>query len=237
MKQKLSLLSLLAISILCVPLVKTKEEQKGDAWRKRVFNWIYSNNFWAQEKGVPLSGPGSTLESTETLRLMLPVIIKAVNATSILDAGCGDFTWMQDTELGVEKYIGVDIADFVINENNKKYANLNRSFYLKDVVKDPLPQADIIFCRDCLAHLSNEDIILALKNFKKSGAKYLLTSTYPKVTVNHDIASGNFRGINLRAYPFHFPIPVILFEEISAEKDMKRWGKWMALWRLDEIKV
>jgi len=234
MKQKLYLLSLLAINILFTPPLKA-EEQKGDAWRKKVFHWIYNNNFWAQKKGVPLSGPGSTLESTETLRLMLPVIIKVVGATSILDAGCGDFTWMQDTELGVEKYIGVDIADFVINQNNKKYANSYRSFYLKDVVKDPLPQVDIIFCRDCLAHLSNEDIILAIKNFKQSGAKYLLTSTYPKVTVNNDIASGNFRGVNLRAYPFHFPIPVILFEEISAEEDMKRWGKWMALWRLDDI--
>jgi len=238
MKQKIINISCIAISLLLVtPYIKTENQYKGDKWRKKVFNYIYESKHWAQEKGVPLSGPGSTLESTETLRLLLPVIIEATGAKSILDAGCGDFTWMRATPITVEKYIGVDIAQYVIQENTKKYANATRSFYVKDVAKDSLPQVDIIFCRDCLAHLSNEDIILAIKNFKQSGAKYLLSSTYPKVTINNDIRTGNFRGVNLRAYPFHFPIPVMLFEEMSAETDMKRWGKWLALWRLDDIEV
>ena len=217
--------------------IKTNSERKGDAWRKRVFNWIYKHNHWAPEEGIPLSGPGSTLESTETLRLLLPTVIKATGSKTILDAGCGDFTWMQHTDIGIEKYIGADIAEFIINKNKKKYENGIYSFCCLDVVKDDLPKVDIIFCRDCLAHLSNEDIVAAIKNFKKSGAKYLLTSTYPKLTLNRDMQTGNFRGVNLQAYPFNFPIPSMMFEEISAEKDMKIWGKWIALWRLDEIQV
>jgi len=215
----------------------TNTNQKGDAWRKRVFNYIYKINHWAPEPGTPLSGPGSTLESTTTLRTLLPAIIEAVEAKTMLDAGCGDFTWMQGTELDVEKYIGVDIAEVIIEKNKKAYSNSKYSFYCKDVAKDNLPEVDIILCRDCLAHLSNEDIILALKNFKKSGSKYLLTSTYPKVKMNNNIRTGDFRGVNLRAYPFNFPIPVMLFEEMSAESDMKRWGKWLGLWRLDDIEV
>ena len=217
--------------------IQTTQKKQGDAWRKRVFDWIYKNNHWAPEEGIPLSGPGSTLESTVTLRLFLPVIVKAVDAKSILDAGCGDFTWMQSTKLGVEKYIGADIAQFIINKNKETYENEIYSFCCLDVVKDELPKVDIIFCRDCLAHLSNEDITAAIKNFKKSGATYLLASTYPKVTINNNMQTGNFRGVNLRAYPFNFPVPILMFEEISAERDMKRWGKWMALWRLEDIEV
>jgi len=228
---------LLFAGILFTSNIHTTARKQGDGWRKRVFNWIYKNKHWAPEDGIPLSGPGSTLESTQTLRLMLPVIIKAVGAKSILDAGCGDFTWMQSTNIDVEQYIGADIAESVIKENQETYTNEVCSFCCLDIVKDPLPKVDIIFCRDCLAHLSNEDIVTALKNFKKSGAKYLLTSTYPKVTINNNIQTGNFRGINLRTYPFNFPVPVIMFEEISAEQDMKRWGKWMALWRLEDIEI
>jgi len=238
MKQSLRTYFLIIFSgIILTNSIQTTPRKQGDAWRKRVFDWIYANNHWAPEEGIPLSGPGSTLESTKTLRLLLPVIVKAVGAKSILDAGCGDFTWMQSTEIEVEKYIGADIAQFIITKNKKTYENDTYSFCCLDVVKDSLPKVDIIFCRDCLAHLSNEDIISALKNFKKSGAKYLLTSTYPKITINNNMQTGNFRGINLRAYPFNFPIPIMMFEEISAERDMKRWGKWMALWRLEDIEV
>jgi len=238
MRRNISIYTLVLFSgLMLTTHIKTNPKQKGAAWRKKVFDWIYDHNHWAPEEGIPLSGPGSTLESTETLRLLLPAIIKATGAKSILDAGCGDFTWMQHTEIGVEKYIGADIAKFVINQNKKKHEHGKYSFCCLDVVKDPLPKVDIILCRDCLAHLSNEDIVAAIKNFKKSGAKYLLTSTYPRITLNNDMQTGNFRGVNLQAYPFNFPIPAMMFEEMSAERDMRRWGKWIALWRLDEIEV
>ncbi|MFC1842911.1 methyltransferase domain-containing protein [Candidatus Dependentiae bacterium] len=217
--------------------IKGEEKREGDQWRKKAFNWIYEKKHWAPEDGIPLSGPGSTLEATTTLRFLLPSIIKAVDAKSILDAGCGDFTWMQDTEINIQKYIGVDIARSVIETNRSKYSNEICSFFCKDVVVDILPKVDIILCRDCLAHLSNKDIFAAVKNFKKSGAKYLLTSTYPKVRVNMDIMTGNFRGMNLRAYPFNFPVPIMQFQEMSAEEDMQKWGKYIALWRLDDIEV
>jgi len=211
-------------------------KNKGDVWRKRVFNWIYENNHWAPNQNIPLSGPGSTPQSANTLRTLLPNIIKAINAKTILDAGCGDFTWMQTIYLDVKKYIGIDLAEELIRKNNYQYANERYSFYCMDIAKDQLPQVDLILCRDVLPHLSYEDITLVIKNFKKSGAKYLLTSTYPKVkTNNNDIETGNFRGVNLMTHPFNFPIPVMLFEELSAEQDMKRWGKWIGLWRLDEI--
>jgi len=233
-------ITLLTVStiLLTTTLATCQIEQKGDAWRKKAFNWIYDNKHWAQKEGVPLSGPGSTVEATHTLRTLLPSIIKAVNANSVLDAGCGDFTWMQETKIIVKKYIGVDIAQGAIRENNKKYSSAKNSFYCLDITKDPLPKVDLILCRDCLAHLSYEDLTAAIRNFKKSGSTYLLASTYPKLKINNvDIKSGDFRGVNLRAYPFNLPLPVMEFEELSAETDMKRWGKHMGLWRIEDIEI
>jgi len=212
-------------------------ENRGAAWRKKAFDYIYANKHWAKEEGLPHSGPGSTLQATTTLRAFLPVILETISAKSMLDAGCGDFTWMQETVIDVEKYIGIDIVENLIQTNKRNYENGKYTFLCKDVTKDPLPKVDVILCRDCLAHLSLEDITETIKNFKKSGSKYLLTSTFPKVTINYEIESGGFRGVNLRAYPFHFPVPIMLFKEISAEANMLKWGKWIALWKLEDITI
>jgi len=52
-----------------------------------------------------------------------------------------------------------------------------------------------------------------------------------------DITSGNFRPINLMAYPFNFPQPIMLFKELSAQLDSKGLEKWVGLWRLDNIDI
>lgn len=51
------------------------------------------------------------------------------------------------------RYIGADIVDELIAENHKRFANDARCFVKVDLTAAPLPLADLIFCRDCLAHL------------------------------------------------------------------------------------
>jgi len=211
-----------------------ERQRRGHNWRKRAFNWIYEKNHWCKDETTPLSGDGSTLKATETLRTILPSILKAINAKTFLDAGCGDFTWMKEmlNNLDIEKYIGIDIVENVIAENNSQYKNQIYEFHCADIVQDAMPKVDLIICRDCFAHLSFEDIKTTIQNFKKSGSTYLLASTVPTVAINtKDIESGNCRFVNLRAYPFHFPMPVMLFQELSATK------KWLGIWRLDDIEL
>lgn len=235
------LILLITVTYYNMPVIIHAEN--SDEWRKKAFNWVYKSQLWkgkGNNSHIPLSGPGSTLQSTGALRELLPAILRVINAKTILDAGCGDFTWMQETPLPVNQYIGVDIVESVIQENKNKYENNNNlwSFMCLDIVKDPIPTVDVILCRDCLAHLSFEDIIKAIRNFKKSGSKYLLASTFPWIKANiKDIKSGNFRVVNLRAYPFNFPIPIMLFQEITAERDMKKAGKYIALWKLEDIDI
>lgn len=101
------------------------------------------------------------------------------------------------------RYTGGDIVEVLIQENNKKYATGNISFITLDLTKDPLPNADIIIVRDCLFHLSYNDISLFLKNLSKSNIKYILTTGHTGVD-NADITTGSYRDINLFTKPFNW---------------------------------
>ena len=95
-------------------------------------------------------------------------------------------------------------------QNNKKFDNLDDvSFEVIDLTKDHLPSTDLLFVRDCLVHLSFENIHNAIKNIKESGSKYLLTTTFPDCKSNYDIKTGSWRKINLLKAPFHFPKPIV----------------------------
>ena len=145
---------------------------------------------------------------------------------------------MKKLDLGVDRYIGADIVADLIVENQRKYGDYNHEFRCLDVAKDELPRADVVLCRDCLAHLSYEDIVSAIRNIKKSGAAYLLASTFPRMLENDiDIRTGDFRPVNLQAPPFNFPAPIMFFEEVSAEDNMVYWKKTLCLWRLDAIEL
>ena len=101
------------------------------------------------------SGRGSDLDNTETIRAALPALIREWGIRTMIDAPCGDFHWMSRLDLGLERYIGVDIVAELIELNRQKYRiEAVREFRVMDLVRDRLPAADLILCRDCLVHLS-----------------------------------------------------------------------------------
>jgi len=187
---------------------------------------------WGQLESV--SGPGSTLQQTDIVRSFLPKILAEFNIISILDAPCGDFYWMQYVKLNDCYYAGIDIVEEMIEKNICRYRTPDRSFSCKDLLNDTLPYADLIISRDFFVHLSDADIYKALHNFKQSGAKYILTTTFPTRT-NQDMASGGWRPINLQRYPFNFPEPLIIVNEQCTEQNGIYADKSLALWKLDDI--
>src|SRR5262245_23095226 len=118
---------------------------------------------------------------------------KEIQARSLLDAGCGDFNWMKEMKLDIDRYIGVDIVPELITANQQKYGSAIRIFIHLDITKNELPQADVILCPDCLAHFSFKDIFATIQRFKQSNCKYLLTTTFTRFPKNIDIATGGWR--------------------------------------------
>lgn len=220
---------------LVMPIYSFASSSSEDSWRKRVFSHIYKTKHWWD--GQSYSGPGSSLRSTSTLRELLPSILKALNVKTLLDAGCGDFNWMKELELPVDYYVGVDIVSDLIQKNRELFSSERYLFFCVDIVRDLLPQVDVILCRDCLAHLSYEDITKTIQNFKKTGSRYLLATDYSRTKENVDIRTGSFYAINLRIAPYNFPEPLMMFIECSAEANMYNLGKRLCLWSLDDISI
>ena len=169
------------------------------------FTKIYKLNYWGDKNS--LSGPGSNLDSTKILRGELPKLIKQFKIKSILDAPCGDFHWMKKIYKKMNvNYCGGDIVDEIIKKNTKTYSDQNTTFIKLDIIKDKIPNADLMICRDCLIHFSYKDIFGFFKNFVKSNVKFILTTSYFNTTEfeNRNIQTGDFRKIDLFKDPFFF---------------------------------
>jgi len=182
-----------------------------------------------------LAGSGCSLKSTAELRRRLPLLFSFLDINSLLDARCGDFNWQRHLDLRLEKYFGIDIVPSLIEQNRQLYENRRREFMVADVRHDFLPEAELILCRDLLVHLSFDDIFSALRNFCGSGAKYLLTTTFPDKQTNTDIKTGGWRTLNLQTAPFNFPAPFKLINERCLENGGQFADKSLGLWLISDL--
>lgn len=191
-----------------------------------VFSEIYHTNAWQDPESV--SGRGSTSARTKAIMSQLSLLLQDLQTKTLLDAACGDFNWMKDTELGDVKYIGVDVVPALI-AFNQLYSDEQKSFAALDITTDRLPAADAILCRDCFIHLSFRNIKAALRNFKKTNATHLLCTTHTTVVENTDCTDGSWRNVNMQLPPFNFPPPVA---QIIEDEEL---GKCLGVWRLKDL--
>ncbi len=192
------------------------------------------------KKSVPC-GYGSKVQNTEMARTFIQECIDRFDIKSINDAGCGDFSWMKLLNLDDIKYSGFDINGDMIDDLKEIYPEVN--FFEHDIVNKILPKADLIICRDCLFHLQFKSILNALKLFKDSGAKWLITTSHDEQLLNIDLSEVQyisrdskyynehygFRELNLQIYPFNLPKPIDYIDENPA------YNRILAIWELQEI--
>ena len=198
------------------------------------FTGIYEKRYWGAAGSV--SGGGSSLESTRIVRETLPRLFREKAISSLLDIPCGDFYWMQSLDLHGINYTGGDIVAPLIEENKKRHNRTGVRFMHLDVINDALPCADLVLCRDCLVHLPLADVTKALRNIARSGATWLLTTTFPGRTENKEIAAGKWRPLNLQIAPFQLPEPDELINEECTDADGAYADKSLGLWRCETIR-
>ena len=198
------------------------------------FEYIYRENMWGSPESV--SGIGSTLFVTAALRRELSELCEQFQVRTMIDAPCGDFAWMSVAALPVESYLGIDIVESLIAKNQKLYGRQGITFQVGDLTNTDLPQGDLLLCRDCLVHLSFDNIRRVLSNFIANNSKYLLTTTFPENDLNVDIENGDWRMLNLQRPPFLFPSPTILINEECDEVDGAYRDKSLGLWKLEHLR-
>ena len=192
---------------------------------KDVFSRHYQTNYWADDESV--SGHGSTVAATKTIRLVLPPLFEHYDIKSVLDIPCGDLNWAHKVKW--PSYIGADIVPELVAETRARFPDFD--LRVLNITEDPLPQVDLILCRDLLGHFSNADVKRALANIKKSGAKYLLATTFPEHETSGNIETGEWRPINLASF-FGLPDPIEYINENCTDGGGAFKDKSLGLWRL-----
>lgn len=195
--------------------------------RRERFAEIYRIGYWGRGDMESLSGEGSTLAATSTVRGRLRDALVNLKAQSLLDVGCGDFNWMGKVDLPC-KYIGIDIVPEVVAQVIERYGADDRTFLCLDAVTDRIPPADVVLCREVLFHLSFHDALKLIKNIRMSGARYLMATSDPSTARNTDIPTGAYRDINLERRPYDLG-PC---ESMIPDGDGPNPDRVLGIWRL-----
>jgi len=230
-------------------LYKERKDQvirnKGKTWGKldnnleEKFTDVYKNGIWLQNKSR--SGAGSDDENTKILKQEFVKLINELKIDTLLDLGCGDFTWMKSIidDLEIKKYMGIDIVESVISDNIKKYGSDKVDFVQANIINTILPQSDLILCRDVLLHLSFEYVISFFKNINNFQFKYLLTTTFTdenRENKNLVVNKGYWTPFNLQKKPFNLPKPKQIINEQCTEGDGAFTDKSLGLWKKGTFK-
>jgi hypothetical protein len=211
-------------------------EQQGELEKlglRERFERIYHTNLWSDPE--TRSGTGSNLDSTRVLREKLPEVLRKLGTRVLLDAPCGDFTWMDRVDLTGIDYIGGDIVRSIVDENQRTYAGDSRRFIELDLTRDPLPDSDALLCRDCLVHLSYANIVRVFENVRRANIGYLLMTSFPERGDNADVADGDWRPLDFEAAPFSFPKPVVTIVEECDEEGGSYADKSLCGWPITDI--
>lgn len=132
--------------------------------------------------------------------------------------------WSRELAAALRLYLGFDIVPELVADLRAKLSEQTNCFVSElDIVTATLPRADAILCRDCLTHLPLDAVRMALKRFRKSGARHLIATTHA-VGRNHWIRTGGWQALDLTAAPFHLPPPRLMLDEGGT----KRLGVWAA---------
>ena len=199
------------------------------------FTLIYHRNVWGSKESA--SGSGSTMQMTESIRNSLPVLIKQFEIRSVFDAPYGDFNWMKMLDFQNLTYIGGDIVDEMIFDLQRNFENKSISFITFDITKTPFPKSDLVLNRDCLFHLSYQDILATFHNFLVSKSSYFLSTSHDNAGIfqNSNIHSGDFLLIDLFAIPFNFPKETHF--EIPEPGEGSLPARKLYLWDREQVQV
>lgn len=213
----------------------TLARQSDAAGSRLDFSAIYRDNGFVGTES--LSGAGSTRFQTRVIRQKIPDLFRELGVKSLVDIPCGDFHWMRDVDLTDIHYTGADVVDEMVRKNQLLFGGSLRAFECVNLITGPLPDADLVFCRDCLVHLPFEDALAAIETIRQSKCKWLLTTTFTRDTPNADLDAAGWRALNLTLPPFNLPPPTMMISEKCTEAGGLAGDKSLGLWRISDLQL
>jgi SAM-dependent methyltransferase len=178
------------------------------AARQEAFQSIYAQKGWGVgPQGGASSGAGSTMDFTRLYRVFLQDFLVAHGIRSVVDAGCGDWQFSRAIDWKGIDYLGIDIVPSLIEENRRRYGAANIRFEVADMVRDPLPPADLLIVKDVLQHLPDADISRVLAQLPRYRHVLIVSGVDPRTlsAAHQDVAAGGFRPLDITQPPYSLP--------------------------------
>lgn len=183
------------------------------------FSAIYRERLWQESSTVPFhSGDGSADAYGLPYIQAVQSFLERHDIRTVADLGCGDFRIGRRLAALVDHYDGVDCVPELIAHLRQSESAPNVAFHCLDLIRDPLPTAGAALIRQVLQHLSNQEILAALRQC--ANYRYLIVTehvpgpTCPEPNLDHQ-RGPNTRllfesGVYLEHPPFSRPITPLL---------------------------
>jgi len=171
---------------------------------KEIFTEIYDKGIWGGG-----SGGGSSPENTVEYRALLQKFLKDHDIKSVVDYGCGDWSFSRLIDWSGIEYLGIDTVELVILNNINRFQKINIHFsvgFLYPVA------ADLLIVKDVFQHWSNESIYDFFEDLEyRHDFKFILiTNTSDQKYDFQDIEIGQTRGLSAKFYPLKNYNPEVL---------------------------
>jgi len=166
------------------------------------------------------SGTGSYIGSTEMMSALrfISETVSNYSLTSMLDIPCGDVNWqMESAEIDlIDVYVGADIVQKIVHNAAERFRyHSNKHFIQWDLASCVVPKLstvygdkrpfDLIIVKEMLQHIPLKDARQAARHLKRSGARFVIATTWQNVIENRNIEAGEWYPNNLELPPFNFP--------------------------------
>ena len=177
----------------------THNWQQEDEYAAR-FTEIYENSHWRDGK----CGHGSTVEYTREYVRFLEAFIRAHGVRSVLDIGCGDWSFSRNVDWCGAAYCGLDVNGLLVDHLARTYAGDGVEFACGNALNVTLNRADLVLCKDVLQHLPNEHAVRLLAKMKQSCRYALITNDlFDHPSCNRDMEIGDWRLFDPTKPPFN----------------------------------
>lgn len=206
---------------------------------KDTFTQIYTENHWGSKESR--SGEGSEFLVTKDVREQLPVLFQKYDIKSVLDIGCGDFNWMRSIVGSLDRYMGVDIVQELVDRNNLLFKTDKIEFSCVNIIKKDwtfFSGYDAVIMRDVLVHQSLDSIQIILRNVKLGKIKFFFSTSFLGCGKNFDIKNGMWRPISLLIPPFNMPQPldtIISYGEKYIIDGLTMYDKTLSMFLIQDL--
>ena len=157
------------------------------------------------------SGGGPDPQNAAAYVAFLYGFLAGLKPATVLDIGCGDGRIAGAINWQGAHYIGIDVAqpalDLFRRWSGKMETAGSVEYWQADALVDPLPDADLVICREVLQHIPKSDarrIIERLRWYPQILHCSALTNR-----INGDVVTGWCRGVDLSLPPFSLPVETV----------------------------